>query len=85
MAITAAGATAFLALPPAVGMGGWGVAGFGMELMSPRTSVSTLEYTTVENQEFNSSALSIFDSIGASISLTATAIVFSALDELGGS
>lgn len=85
MAIAAAGATAILALPPGVAIAGWAVAGFGMGLMYPRTSVATLEYSTVENQGFNSSALSIADAIGASISLAATAIVFGALAGLGGS
>lgn len=83
-AIVAACATAVLVLPPAVAIAGWAVAGFGMGLMYPRTSVATLEYSSVEKQGFNSSALGIADAIGASISLAATAIVFSALAGLGG-
>jgi MFS family permease len=84
LAIAAACATAALALPPAVAIAGWALGGFGMGLMYPRTGVATLEYSTVENQGFNSSALSIADSIGASMSLAATAIVFAALAGLGG-
>ncbi len=84
LAIGAACATAALVLAPAVVIAGWAVGGFGMGLMYPRTSVATLEYSTVEDQGFNSSALSIADSIGAAISLAATAIVFGALAGLGG-
>ncbi|MCQ9163159.1 MFS transporter [Arthrobacter sp. STN4] len=84
LAIAAAGATAAFALVPATAIAGWAVGGFGMGLMYPRTSVATLEYSTVESQGFNSSALSIADSIGASMSLAATAIVFAAFAGLGG-
>ncbi len=84
LAIAAAGATAALTLVPAVAIAGWALGGFGMGLMYPRTSVATLEYSTVETQGFNSSALSIADSIGASLALAATAIVFAALAGLGG-
>ncbi|WP_308465948.1 MFS transporter [Rathayibacter soli] len=84
VAVLLAALTAALSLPPALAIAGWAIGGAGMGLMYPRTSVLTLEYSTVENQGFNSSALSIADSIGASIALAATAIVFAILLPLGG-
>ncbi|HEY5223286.1 MAG TPA: MFS transporter [Microbacteriaceae bacterium] len=83
-AVLTAALTAALSLPPALAIIGWAIGGAGMGLMYPRTSVLTLEYSTIENQGFNSSALSIADSIGASIALAATAIVFAVLLPLGG-
>jgi MFS family permease len=56
-----------------------------MGILYPRLGVLTLEYSTIENQGFNSSALSIADSTGSAIVLAATAIVFAALAPLGGS
>jgi MFS family permease len=84
IAVLAVFATAAFVLPAAVAIVGWVFAGAGMGLMYPRTSVATLEYSTIENQGFNSAGLSIADSIGASIALAATAIVFSVLGPLGG-
>jgi MFS family permease len=77
-------ATAAFDLSPAVVIVGWAFAGAGMGLLYPRLGVLTLEYSTIENQGFNSSALSIADSIGSAIALAVTAIVFSALAPLGG-
>jgi MFS family permease len=71
-------------LPPVVAIVGWAFAGAGMGVLYPRLGVLTLEYSTVENQGFNSSALSISDSTGSAITLAATAIVFAALAPLGG-
>ncbi|MFF1633382.1 MFS transporter [Leifsonia sp. NPDC058248] len=76
--------TAVFGLSPAVVIVGWAFAGAGMGLLYPRLGVLTLEYSTIENQGFNSSALSIADSIGSAIALAVTAIVFSALAPLGG-
>lgn len=84
VAVFSACATAAFSLSPGVAIVGWAVAGAGMGLMYPRTSVLTLEYSTPQNQGFNSSGLSIADSIGASVSLAATAIVFAVLTPLGG-
>ncbi|GAB3584352.1 MFS transporter [Leifsonia lichenia] len=76
--------TALFHLPPVIVVVGWAFAGAGMGILYPRLGVLTLEYSTIENQGFNSSALSIADAIGSSISLAATAIVFAALAGLGG-
>ncbi|WP_345802419.1 MFS transporter [Microbacterium sp. AZCO] len=71
--------TAALHLPPAVVIAGWALAGSGMGLMYPRLTVLTLAYSTPQNQGFNSSALSISDSIGAATSIAAMGLVFTAL------
>lgn len=83
-ALLLATATAALTLAPVTVIIGWAIGGAGMGLMYPRTSVMTLEYSTIENQGFNSSALSIADSIGASSALAATAIVFAVVRPAGG-
>ena len=50
-----------------------------MGLMYPRLTVLTLAYSTPQNQGFNSSALSISDSIGAATTIAAMGLVFTAL------
>jgi hypothetical protein len=52
--------------------------------MYPRLSVLTLAYSSERDQGFNSSALSISDSLGGALALASTAIVFTALAGLGG-
>jgi len=74
-----ASATAAYGLSPAVIIAGWALAGGGMGLMYPRLTVLTLAYSTPSDQGFNSSALSISDSIGASVSIAAMGLVFVAL------
>jgi MFS family permease len=76
--------TAAAGLSPAVLIGGWLLGGAGMGLMYPRLSVMTLSYSTDRDQGFNSSALSISDSLGAALALASTGIVFAALVALGG-
>jgi MFS family permease len=76
-------ATALWQLPPVVAIIGWGAGGAGMGLMYPRTSVMTLALSTSENQGFNSSALSISDSLGASLALATTGIVFAGFSFAG--
>lgn len=58
---------------------GWSLAGAGMGLMYPRLTVLTLAYSTPQNQGFNSSALSISDSIGASAAIAVMGLTFVAL------
>ncbi|SDW73084.1 Predicted arabinose efflux permease, MFS family [Arthrobacter sp. cf158] len=70
--------TAVFALPAAVAIVGWILAGGGMGLMYPRLSVMTLALSTPENQGFNSAAMSISDSLGGALSLAATGLVFAA-------
>lgn len=71
--------TAAFALPAAVAIGGWILAGAGMGLMYPRLSVMTLALSTPENQGFNSAAMSISDSLGGALALAATGLVFAAV------
>ena len=70
--------TAAFALPAAVAIGGWILAGAGMGLMYPRLSVMTLALSSEENQGFNSAAMSISDSLGGALSLALTGLVFAA-------
>jgi predicted MFS family arabinose efflux permease len=83
-AILTAVATAVFELSPLVVIAGWLFGGAGMGLMYPRLSVMTLSYSTERDQGFNSSALSIGDSLGGALALASTGIVFSALTGLGG-
>ncbi|MEA9986651.1 MULTISPECIES: MFS transporter [Subtercola] len=66
-----------LDLSPVVSIGAWLFAGAGMGTMYPRMSMATLRLSTPLNQGFNSSALTIADSIGAAAALALTAAVFS--------
>ncbi len=70
--------TTALDWPAAVAITGWFFAGGGMGLMYPRLSVMTLALSTADAQGFNSSALSISDSLGGALALAATGIVFAA-------
>ncbi|MFU8945239.1 MFS transporter [Mycetocola zhadangensis] len=83
-AILTAVATAVFELSPLVVIAGWLFGGAGMGLMYPRLSVMTLSYSSERDQGFNSSALSIGDSLGGALALASTGIVFSALTGLGG-
>lgn len=83
VAILSAFATALFALSPAVVIIGWVIGGGGMGLMYPRISTLTLAMSTPANQGFNSSALSISDSMGASLALATTGIVVSVLSVFG--
>ncbi|GAA2015595.1 MFS transporter [Microbacterium ulmi] len=71
--------TAVWHLHPAVAIAGWALAGGGMGLMYPRLTVLTLAYSTPQNQGFNSSALSIADSVGSAVTIAAMGLVFTAL------
>lgn len=75
--------TAWLHLPPVILIAGWALAGGGMGLMYPRLTVLTLAYSTPQNQGFNSSALSISDSVGASATIAAMGLTFTALAGTG--
>jgi hypothetical protein len=71
-------ATTVLGWPAAVAIAGWVFAGGGMGLLYPRLSVMTLALSTQDNEGFNSSAMSISDSLGGALALAATGIVFAA-------
>ncbi|MCB5273655.1 Multidrug efflux pump SdrM [Arthrobacter sp. SO5] len=71
-------ATTVLNWPGAVAIAAWVLAGGGMGLMYARLSVMTLALSSKEAQGFNSSAMSISDSLGAALSLATTGIIFTA-------
>jgi MFS family permease len=77
-AVVLALVTTVLAWPAAVAIAGWIVAGGGMGLMYPRLSVMTLALSTKDTEGFNSSAMSISDSLGGALALAGTGIVFAA-------
>jgi len=78
-ATATATATAVWHLDPVVLVAGWSLGGAGMGLMYPRITVLTLAYSTAKNQGFNSSALSISDSVGSAVVIAAMGIVFTTL------
>lgn len=84
-AVTLALATAALDWPAAVVISGWVFAGGGMGMLYPRLSVMTLALSTKDDEGFNSSAMSIADSLGGALALAATGIVFSAFTTTAGS
>jgi MFS family permease len=77
--------TTVLGWPAAAPIAGWVFAGGGMGLMYPRLSVMTLALSTKDTEGFNSSAMSISDSLGGALALAATAIVFAAYPGTAGS
>ncbi|MGO4536654.1 MFS transporter [Leifsonia sp. 2MCAF36] len=83
IALSALIATAAWHLNPVVAVVAWAFAGGGMGILYPRLGVLTLEYSTADDQGFNSSGLSIADATGSAVTLAATAIVFAALREAG--
>ena len=78
-------ATTVFSWPAGVAILGWLFAGAGMGVMYPRLSVMTLALSGPEDQGFNSSAMSITDSLGGALSLALTGLVFSALTTAGAS
>jgi MFS family permease len=64
-------------LAPAIAFIAWTLAGGAMGFMYPRFSVAVLKLSTVSAQGFNSAALSIGESLGASVALAVTALVAS--------
>ncbi|MFF1384255.1 MFS transporter [Arthrobacter sp. NPDC058288] len=78
-AVVLALVTTLLGWPSAVAIAGWISAGGGMGLMYPRLSVMTLAMSTPDTEGFNSSAMSIADSLGGALALATTGIVFGAL------
>jgi MFS family permease len=71
-------ATSALHWSAVVAIAAWIFAGGGMGLLYPRLSVMTLALSTKANEGFNSSAMSIADSLGGALALAATGIVFAA-------
>jgi MFS family permease len=59
------------------------VAGAGMGFGYPRTNVAMLDASTDSDRGFNSSALSVSDSLGAALALSLVGVVFDATDRAG--
>lgn len=57
----------------------WIVAGSGMGLLSPRSSVLILSLSTPADQGFNSAAMTVADSFGSAMLLAVTGTLFAAL------
>jgi MFS family permease len=70
-------------LPPLVAAGSYVLAGAGMGFGYPRTGVAMLAASSDADRGFNSSALSIADSLGGAISLAASGVVFAAATRAG--
>ncbi|HEU5037871.1 MAG TPA: MFS transporter [Nocardioides sp.] len=68
---------------PALVMAAYVVAGAGMGLGFPRTGVAMLAASTDGDRGFNSSALSIADSLGGALALSVSGVVFAVAEEAG--
>jgi MFS family permease len=68
--------TALLRLPAPIVAVGWFVAGAGMGTLYPRIAALVLAYSAPGEEGFNSSAKSIADSVGGSVSLALTGLLF---------
>jgi MFS family permease len=79
IAIAAALATSLFALPVWIAIVGWAIGGAGMGTLIPRLSVLLFSYSIPTNQGFNSSAVSIADSVGPGISLALAGILFGSI------
>ncbi len=64
--------------PAAALVASYGVAAAGMGTGYPRTSVATLAASTDRNRGFNSSALSVADSLGGALALAVSGVLFAA-------
>jgi len=67
------------ATPVALGYAGWALAGFGIGLAMPTTSVLTLQLSPPAEQGSNSSALQIMDSVATALALALAGSLFTAL------
>ncbi len=68
---------------PALAAAAYVVAGAGMGFGYPRTGVAMLAASTDDDRGFNSSALSIADSLGGALALSASGIAFAAATRAG--
>ncbi|WP_248579961.1 MFS transporter [Nocardioides sp. InS609-2] len=66
-------------LHPVVLMLGYALAAVGMGTAFPRTSVAMLRHSTERDRGFNSSALSIADSLGAALALALCGVTYAAV------
>lgn len=86
--LVVAGVVALLAVVvahahPALAVAAAVVAGAGMGFGFPRTGVAMLEASTDRDRGFNSSALSVADSLGAALALSASGVAFSSAHRTG--
>ena len=72
-----------LHLPAVVTGASYVLAGAGMGFGYPRTSVAMLAASTDRDRGFNSSALTIADSLGAALALSVSGVVFAAAERSG--
>ncbi|GAB3199966.1 MFS transporter [Nocardioides hungaricus] len=70
-------------LHPALAAAAYVVAGAGMGFGYPRTSVAMLAVSTDDDRGFNSSALSVADSLGGAIALSVSGVAFAAATRTG--
>jgi MFS family permease len=82
-AIAASLLATLLQAPPFAFMIAWALAGGGMGLMYPRTTVMGLQSVTEENQGFISSAMAVSDALGAAVAIALTAIAYAMLSPVG--
>lgn len=82
-AIAASLAATLLQLHPLAFMVAWALAGAGMGIMYPRTTVMGLQSSTPATQGAISSAMTVSDALGAAVAIALTAIVFAALQPAG--
>jgi MFS family permease len=68
---------------PALAIAAYVLAGAGMGFGYPRTSVAMLAASTDRDRGFNSSAISIADSLGAALALSAAGVAFGVADRAG--
>jgi predicted MFS family arabinose efflux permease len=68
---------------PALAAAAYVVSGAGMGFGYPRTSVAMLDVSTDLDRGFNSSAISVADSLGAALALSVSGVVFEAADRAG--
>lgn len=73
-----------LHLPAIVAAGSYVLGGAGMGFGYPRTGVAMLDASTDSDRGFNSSALTIADSLGAAFALSVAGALFGTTERLGG-
>jgi len=71
-------------VPAALAVTAYVLAGAGMGLAYPRTSVATLADSTDADRGFNSAALSIADSLGGALTIAASGVAFAVATRTGG-
>jgi MFS family permease len=70
--------TVALTLPAAVAAAGWFLAGAGMGTLYPRVAALVLSYSAPGEEGFNVAAKTIADSVGGSVALAVTGLLFGA-------